>query len=753
MKKSKKQKNIAKSAPTKNIALELRLREGSFIVLSIASIFFLVALMTYNNGDPGWSTTGENAEIVNSAGKVGSWLADVLLYFFGYISYLFPVMIAYSGILIFYKRREHISFGLWSIKIIGFLLVIIGGCGLANFYLNTLPNFMPGSAGGILGQLLHEELVISLNHIGSTLVLLASFLTGVTLVTGLSWSAIFKKITLSLFNYSYNIYNKIKTYRISKEKFITPIMQSIKCKQKVNIPKIQPIIKLPPVKQEKPIKVIGTHLPPITILNKTTPGQTTEQFSNISLDTLSKEVEAKLLDFGIAVRVESVHPGPVITRFEMQLAPGIKASKITALSKDLARSLSVRSVRVVEVIPGKTVVGLEIPNQHREIVYLGDLIESKAYQNADHQLMLALGKDIAGTPVIVNLAKMPHLLVAGTTGSGKSVSINAMLLSMLYKTTPAELRLILIDPKMLELSIYEGIPHLLTPVVTDMKDAANVLSWCVAEMERRYQLMSALGVRNLEGYNNKVTKAITNGNPIIDPLWQPIEGEETPILEKLPFIVIIIDEFADMIMVVGKKVEELIARIAQKARASGIHLLLATQRPSVDVITGLIKANIPTRIAFQVSSKIDSRTILDQQGAEQLLGDGDMLYLPPGSGIPIRIHGAFVSDDEVHAVVKALKETGQKPEYINDLEIKSSLFGGLNDSFDNDGEQDPLYDEAIFVVTKSRKASISNLQRRLKIGYNRAARLIEDMESAGVVSAMQSNGGREVLAPPPVEQD
>ena len=442
----------------------------------------------------------------------------------------------------------------------------------------------------------------------------------------------------------------------------------------------------------------------------------------------------------------------MITRFELQLAPGVKASKITTLSKDLARSLSLISVRVVEVIPGKSVVGLEIPNQHREIVRLRDLIASKLYQEAQTPLTLALGKDIAGESVIVDLAKMPHLLIAGTTGSGKSVGVNAILLSLLYKATAEELRLILIDPKMLELSIYEGIPHLLTPVVTDMKDAAYALKWCVAEMERRYQLMAAIGVRNVIGYNKKIADNKAAGKPLVDPFWQQVPGEEAPELETLPYIVVIIDEFADMIMVVGKKVEELIARIAQKARAAGIHLILATQRPSVDVITGLIKANVPTRIAFQVSSKIDSRTILDQQGAEQLLGYGDMLYLAPGAGIPKRVHGAFVSDDEVHAVVKALKDVNPTPNYIEDLNTNSAVATWSSvDLFDEEAEQDPLYDEAVFIVTKSRRASISNLQRRLKIGYNRAARLIEDMETAGIVSAMQSNGAREVLVAEPVE--
>jgi S-DNA-T family DNA segregation ATPase FtsK/SpoIIIE len=459
---------------------------------------------------------------------------------------------------------------------------------------------------------------------------------------------------------------------------------------------------------------------------------------------MARLLEEKLQDFGIQVKVMDILPGPVITRFEVHPAPGIKVSRISNLSKDLARSLSVVSLRVVEVIPGKPVVGIEIPNQHREMVHLTELITADQYQQADSLLTLALGKDIEGVPVAVDLAKMPHLLVAGTTGSGKSVGVNAMLVSLLYKATPEQLRLIMIDPKMLELSVYDNIPHLLAPVVVDMKEAANALRWCVAEMERRYRLMAALGVRNLAGLNTKVSQAIAAGKPLIDPLANPetTKDEEKPVLTTLPYIVVVIDEFADMMMIVGKKVEELIARIAQKARAAGIHLILATQRPSVDVITGLIKANVPTRIGFQVSSKIDSRTILDQAGAEQLLGHGDMLYLPPGQPIPVRVHGAFVSDDEVHRVADYWRQQGEA-DYLQ-LEVEETADNKLADA---DGEQDPLYDQAVEFVISSRKASISSVQRRLKIGYNRAARLVETMEAAGVVSASQTNGAREVLVP------
>jgi S-DNA-T family DNA segregation ATPase FtsK/SpoIIIE len=497
----------------------------------------------------------------------------------------------------------------------------------------------------------------------------------------------------------------------------------------------------------------ATDLPPLALLDPPADGRS--GYAPEALEHMSRQVELKLADFGIEAQVVAVHPGPVITRFELQPAPGVKVNQITNLSKDLARALSVISVRVVEVIPGKTTVGLEIPNEHREIVHLSEIIRSQAYEASASPLTLSLGKDIGGAPVVADLTRMPHLLVAGTTGSGKSVGINAMLISLLYKTRPEQVRLILIDPKMLELNVYEGVPHLLAPVVTDMKEAANALRWCVAEMERRYRLMSALGVRNIGGYNRKVKEAIEAGEPILDPLYRPEEQLDpdapTPPLSALPYIVVVIDEFADMMMVVGKKVEELIARLAQKARAAGIHLILATQRPSVDVITGLIKANIPTRIAFQVSSRVDSRTILDQMGAEQLLGQGDMLFVPPGTSMPERVHGAFVSDQEVHRVVGHLKRQGQ-PDYVDEV-LEEAPAGaapvpGLEPA-DTQGESDPLYDEAVAIVTTDRKASISYVQRRLKIGYNRAARMIEEMEQAGIVGALQPNGSRDVIAPPP----
>ncbi len=493
-------------------------------------------------------------------------------------------------------------------------------------------------------------------------------------------------------------------------------------------------------------------LPPLDLLDP--PTAHIAGYSPETLEQMSRRVEILLRHFGIAVEVVAVEPGPVITRFEVEPAPGVKVSQISNLAKDLARGLSVISVRVVEIIPGKPVVGLEIPNQQREIVYLREVLESPVYSQAASPLTLALGKDISGNPIMANLAKMPHLLVAGTTGSGKSVAINAMLLSLLYKAGPREVRLILVDPKMLELSMYEDIPHLLTPVVTDMKEAANALRWCVAEMDRRYRLMAALKVRNIAGFNRRLADAEAEGESIADPLWKPEEGRllaDAPALQPLPFIVVVIDELADMMMIVGKKVEELIARLAQKARAAGIHLILATQRPSVDVITGLIKANIPTRIAFQVSSRVDSRTILDQMGAEQLLGHGDMLYLPPGTGLPQRVHGAFVDDHEVPRVVDFLRQTGA-PDYIDEVLAGVRDEGDGLEELDNGGrggEGDPLYDDAVRIVTESRRASVSGVQRRLRIGYNRAARLVEEMEAAGVVGPLQSNGSREVIAPGP----
>ncbi|HSX20412.1 MAG TPA: DNA translocase FtsK 4TM domain-containing protein [Gammaproteobacteria bacterium] len=740
------------------------IKEVGFISFGALSIFLLVALITYNNSDTGWSHANSASQSANAAGAVGAWMADCLLNFFGYIAYLFPVAVFLAGFLLLKTKSlpKHADL-IWGFNVTGLVLALASGCALTDIALRSFTlTSLPGPSGGIIGSLLAELLVPKFSTAGSVLLFLAIFMIGITIGTGISWVRLMEmigKATIkTILNYK-SWLQKLGKREIAKEFFpahedkhieptlSAPIKRNRFLKSKLEIVSPEPVAK--PIAKKvlsdrKPSS--GTSkLPDLELLEPAPPSDPKKHYSMAVLENLSREVEEHLLDFGAEVKVVAVCPGPIITRFEMTLAPGLKVSKISGLAKDLARSLSVTSVRVVEVIPGKAVVGLEIPNKYREIVKLRDVLESPQYQEREGALNIALGKDISGEPVVVSLDRMPHLLVAGTTGSGKSVGVNVMLLSLLYKATPTDLRLILIDPKMLELSIYDGIGHLLTPVVTDMNDAANALRWCVAEMERRYQLMAAVGVRNLAGFNAKVTQAAANGKPLLDPLWDPNSGGVAPNLEKLPFIVVIIDEFADMMMVVGKKVEELIARIAQKARAAGIHLILATQRPSVDVITGLIKANVPTRIAFQVSSRIDSRTILDQQGAEQLLGHGDMLYLAPGTGIPTRVHGAFVSDEEVHAVVNALKQNSPPPEYIEEIANSVLPVAGI-DAMSDLGEQDPLYDEAVAIVTETRKASISYLQRRLKIGYNRSARLIEAMETAGVVSEMLSNGVREVLA-------
>lgn len=732
-----------------------RVKEGVFIAFAAMAVFLFVALVTHNTSDPGWSKATNNQQIVNSSGVVGAWMADLLLVMFGYLAYLFPLVVFFAGLLLFknYAVKQHRGL-IWWLHVIGLFLAVTSACALVDIGLQN---------GGIIGNVLATWLVPKFSTMGGVVFFLAMFMIGVTIGTGASWVRLMEivgKATLKILfklkslpqRFAMPRRKEKEVFSAREDKHIEPILPMAKPKSlfkpKLEIvsaePREKPLpVKRPLVKKAGPIG--DSKLPALELLQPAPASDPKKHYSKAALENLSRDVEERLLDFGVEVKVVAVCPGPIITRFEMTLAPGLKVSKISGLAKDLARSLSVTSVRVVEVIPGKAVVGLEIPNKYREIVKLRDVLESPQYQEFDGPLNLALGKDISGVPVVVNLDRMPHLLVAGTTGSGKSVGVNAMLLSLLYKATPADLRLILIDPKMLELSVYDGIGHLLTPVVTDMNDAANALRWCVAEMERRYQLMAAIGVRNLAGYNAKIAQAEASGKPMLDPLWNPQLGGTAPKLDKLPYIVVIIDEFADMMMVVGKKVEELIARIAQKARAAGIHMILATQRPSVDVITGLIKANVPTRIAFQVSSRIDSRTILDQQGAEQLLGHGDMLYLAPGTGIPMRVHGAFVSDEEVHAVVNSLKQNNPAPEYIEEIASSSLSVPGI-DPVGELGEQDPLYDEAVAIVTETRKASISYLQRRLKIGYNRSARLIEAMESAGVVSETMSNGMREVLA-------
>jgi S-DNA-T family DNA segregation ATPase FtsK/SpoIIIE len=746
-----------------------RLREGGLIVLGAIAVFLLVALLTHSKGDPGWSHTGGGGPLSNRGGIVGAYLADFFLYLFGYVAYVFPLMIGLGGWQVFRSepKARQVDYFHLTTRFIGFILTVLMGCGL--FWINTRSSGDPHFAGGIAGDVTGRALVSMFGGTGGALLMLALFLTGITLFTGLSWLWLMDMLgryTLNLIDRLQHGFELLIDYLAGRRaKREREAVVKVETKRVISRPKpkIEPTISSfevgkRAIKEKQEVLFVTppspSELPPLALLDEAAPFK--GGYSAEVLEAMSRQVELKLKDFGVEAQVVAVHPGPVITRFELQPAPGVKASRISNLAKDLARSRSTVSVRVVEVIPGKSVIGLEIPNEQREIVSLKEILSSREYDATQSMLTLALGKDIGGKPVVVDLARMPHLLVAGTTGSGKSVALNAMILSLLYKSTATETRMIMIDPKMLELSVYEGIPALLAPVVTDMKEAANALRWCVNEMERRYRLMAALGVRNISGYNRKVEDAIAGGHPIPDPLMKAAElpeGETAPTLVSLPFIVVVVDELADMMMTVGKKVEELIARLAQKARAAGIHLILATQRPSVDVITGLIKANIPSRIAFQVSSRVDSRTILDQMGAENLLGHGDMLYLPPGVGLPTRVHGAFVSDQEVHQVVDHLKKSGQ-PEYIDAIingVSEEEENGGRNGggAGESSGESDPLYDEAVRIVTESRRASVSGVQRRLKIGYNRAARMIEEMERAGIVGSLQSNGSREVLAPPP----
>ncbi len=776
--------------------LSLRLREGALLGMIALCLYLCMSLFSYNAADPGWTRSSGELAVQNAGGRMGAWIADVLLLVLGYLAYLFPLIVAIKVWQMF--RRRHLPFiwngWLFSWRLIGFVLTLLAGTALAALHGRAPASFPEGGgAGGVLGQLLSEMSYPVLNMQGSTLLFLTLFLFGLTVFTNLSWFKVMDLIgritldLLDLFRRAWLSWREKRAARpqpapraeapgrrepvvsleekrqaeLARAQRQQALEKHIAAQEKRTPPKIEPLETRPAeasVRAQKerqaPLKfepVVPGSLPPISLLDP--PSKVNKGFSPESLEGMSRLLELKLKDFGVEAEVEKVQPGPVITRFEIQPAPGVKVSKITNLAKDLARSLAVISVRVVEVIPGKTTIGIEIPNEDREIVRLSEVLQTREFDEAQSPVTLALGHDIGGKPVLADLARMPHLLVAGTTGSGKSVGVNAMLLSILFKSHPEDVRLIMIDPKMLELSIYEGIPHLLCPVVTDMKEAANALRWCVAEMERRYKLMAAMGVRNLAGFNRKVKDAQKAGEPLTDPLFRRESMDDIPPeLDTLPVIVVVIDEFADMMMIVGKKVEELIARIAQKARAAGIHLILATQRPSVDVITGLIKANIPTRIAFQVSSRIDSRTILDQGGAEQLLGHGDMLFMPPGTSLPVRVHGAFVSDDEVHRLVDEWKQRGE-PDYIQDIldGADEGGSGGFDGGGGGDGEEDdPLYDEAVRFVTESRKASISSLQRKLKVGYNRAARMIESMEMAGVVSPADHTNQREVIAPPPV---
>ncbi|MEC7642652.1 DNA translocase FtsK 4TM domain-containing protein [Idiomarina sp.] len=810
-----------------------RLLEAGLLISGALAIFLFLALVSFNPADPSWSQTGFEGTINNAGGAVGAWLADVLLFSFGFVAYLIPFAFAGLGYMLFRKTHQllELDYLAVSLRLVGAMLTLIGAAALSSINFDDIYYF---SAGGVFGDVIAASVMPYLNFVGSTILLLTFLATGLTLVTGISWLQVADKLGELCITGALWCYERIRTVwqsdgtkghdRDAKQAAddneddddtldtsdwdeSTLVEQKAEAKQEpvLNLPSLsaldeheidnedEPPFEPDPVieesnaprfskqaaearkrseptpateakaQAESPVEQAGQGdtqsneadalppLPSIELLDR--PNKQENPITQEELDQVSRTVETVLKDFGVDVTVANVQPGPVITRFELDLAPGVKVSKISNLAKDIARTLSAVAVRVVEVIPGKSYVGLELPNKHREVVQLSEVIHRDAFQNSQSPLTMILGKNIAGSPVVVDLAKMPHLLVAGTTGSGKSVGVNVMILSLLYKSTPEDVRLIMIDPKMLELSVYEGIPHLLTEVVTDMKDAANALRWCVGEMERRYKLMSALGVRNLKGYNAKVVAAKEAGEPLKDPIWKPGDSmdEMPPELEKLPNIVVVIDEFADMMMIVGKKVEELIARIAQKARAAGIHLILATQRPSVDVITGLIKANIPTRIAFQVSSKVDSRTILDQPGAEQLLGQGDMLYLPPGSGSPVRVHGAFVDDHEVHAVVADWKKRG-KPNYLEEIlsgdQGEDALLPGEQQEMD-EAESDPLYDEAVAFVTETQRVSVSSVQRKFRIGYNRAARIVEQMEMSGVVSSAGNNGQRDVLAPRP----
>ncbi|MCO7515194.1 DNA translocase FtsK [Pseudomonas guariconensis] len=780
--------------------LHYRLKEGALIAVGALCLYLWMALLTYDTADPGFSHTSNVEQVQNAAGRAGAYFADILFMVLGYFAYIFPLLLAIKTWQIFRERHQPWQWSGWlfSWRLIGLVFLVLSGAALAHIHFHP-PASLPFSAGGALGESLGDLARNLLNVQGSTLMFIALFLFGLTVFTDLSWFKVMDitgKITLDLFELVQSAANRWWAARNERKRLVAQLREvdeqidevvapvvadkreQVKARERI-IERDQalnkhvtqreqqpaPVIMPAPAKAPEPSKrvmkekqaplfvdsaVEGT-LPSISILDPAE--QKKIEYSPESLAGVGHLLEIKLKEFGVEVSVDSIHPGPVITRYEIQPAAGVKVSRIANLAKDLARSLAVTSVRVVEVIPGKTTVGIEIPNENRQIVRFSEVLSSSQYDEAKSPVTLALGHDIGGKPVITDLAKMPHLLVAGTTGSGKSVGVNAMILSILFKSSPEDARLIMIDPKMLELSIYEGIPHLLCPVVTDMKDAANALRWSVAEMERRYKLMAAMGVRNLAGFNRKIKDAQEAGESIPDPLYRRESmDDEPPALKTLPTIVVVVDEFADMMMIVGKKVEELIARIAQKARAAGIHLILATQRPSVDVITGLIKANIPTRMAFQVSSKIDSRTIIDQGGAEQLLGHGDMLYMPPGTSLPIRVHGAFVSDDEVHRVVEAWKLRGA-PDYNDDIlngveEAGSGFDGGGGGGGDGDDpEADALYDEAVQFVLESRRASISAVQRKLKIGYNRAARMIEAMEMAGVVTPMNSNGSREVIAP------
>jgi S-DNA-T family DNA segregation ATPase FtsK/SpoIIIE len=738
-------------------------REAKWLVLVALALYLLLVFSTFHRADPGWSHSATDATVRNAGGLVGALVADFLLYLFGVSAYwwiglcLYLVIWSYRGI----DGRRLIDRRPLAIAAAGFVLLLFASAALEALRFHSLGFELPFAPGGLVGAAGAKVLAAGLGYTGATLALITLAAVGFSLFTGISWLAVSEAIGHGLeagYARALQAWDRRRDRKLGAlaREERTLVVQTEKRREEDHPPlRIEPAIaeikKSERVQKEKQAPLFeelpDTPLPPLKLLDEA--AREGAEVGPETLEFTSRLIEKKLSDFGVTVKVLAAYPGPVITRYEVEPAVGVKGSQVVNLVKDLARALSVVSIRVVETIPGKSCMGLEIPNPHRQTVRLSEILGSETYHALHSPLALALGKDIAGNPVVADLARMPHLLVAGTTGSGKSVALNAMILSLLYKSELPQVRLILIDPKMLELSVYQDIPHLLAPVVTDMKQATNALAWCVAEMDRRYKLMNWLGVRNLSGFNHKIAEAEKQGRTLEDPFTLD-SGEPQP-LKALPHLVLVIDELADLMMVVGKKVEELIARLAQKARAAGIHLILATQRPSVDVITGLIKANIPTRIAFQVSSKVDSRTILDQSGAEALLGSGDMLYLPPGAGVPQRVHGAFVADHEVHKVVEHLKSLA-KPEYLGEvLEPAASEEPGMGAGEESTGEKDPLYDQAVEIVIRTRRPSISLVQRHLRIGYNRAARLIEDMERAGMVSAMQSNGNREVLVPAKAE--
>ncbi|PWF25171.1 DNA translocase FtsK [Corticimicrobacter populi] len=758
------------------------LREARWIVFAALACWLALVLFTWNAADPGWSHSVQSASIHNRGGAFGAWLSDILLYLFGLSAWWWVVLLlhrVYAG----YRRLashwwkepgqpEVLPRVRWE-QAVGFVMVLAGSVGIEALRLNQrladlhLPGGREGGsgAGGVIGQAWASWIETGLGFTGGTLVLLVLLAIGLSLFFNFSWLMVAERVG-SLVE---RLISRARQWYVARQdRQVGKVAKAVRTEQVVAKqekmvheqpiriePAITEVPKSPRIELEKQQALFNEpssgDLPALSLLDEAQASQ--ETVSAETIEFTSRLIEKKLADFGVQVTVVAAQAGPVITRYEIEPATGVKGSQIVNLAKDLARALSLVNIRVVETIPGKNLMGLELPNPRRQTVRLTEIIGSQTYHGAASVLTMALGKDIAGNPVVADLAKMPHLLVAGTTGSGKSVGINAMILSLLYKADATQVRLILIDPKMLEMSVYEGIPHLLAPVVTDMRHAANALNWCVAEMEKRYKLMSKLGVRNVAGYNAKIRDAAKKSETIPNPFSLTPDAPEP--LHELPMVVVVIDELADLMMVVGKKIEELIARLAQKARAAGIHLILATQRPSVDVITGLIKANIPTRIAFQVSSKIDSRTILDQMGAESLLGMGDMLYMPSGTGLPIRVHGAFVSDDEVHRVVEHLKAQGE-PNYVDGLLDgggEGETGDGVGISGFADAEADPLYDQAVAIVLKQKRASISLVQRHLRIGYNRAARLLEQMEQSGVVSPMQSNGNREILAPMHEEQE